>query len=389
MVGVVYKSLIKKITICIFLLMFSFTSQNAYAGVQDQNKNIASSIYENNVQSILYVQTQDSSGSGVIVDEDGTFVTCFHVIANADVILAQLEDGSIYEVNGFKYINPLTDIAILTLNTTRKFRPVKLNNVKKIKVGEDVYSISNPQGLQFVFSNGIISQSSREYIQFSAPISAGSSGGALLNKNGKLIGIITSQLMPSEAQNINFALPIEYFISHIKNSKIVNDEDLNWTEFLVDNADEEQFKVYAEYALNESNYGMFYKYLKPFIARTDVPEDLYPKLGVFALYAYLYDGVQESLSDAINYFQLAYEKQQNEEACLYALSILINLGDISDEEIDNELSEYLLTLFEKYPNSFNKISEIFEKTEKCAEDDEDCMLQLFSEYMDYLIELVN
>ena len=388
MVGLINNRFIKIFIINIFLLILSFTSQDVQASIKNQNESLASSIYKNNVQSILYVQTQDSSGSGVILDEDGTFVTCFHVVANADVIFAQLEDGSIYKVNGFKYINPLTDVALLTLDTKRKFKPIRIATSTKNEVGDNIYSISNPQGLQFVFSNGIISQASREYIQFTAPISAGSSGGALLNKNGDLIGIITSQLIPSEAQNINFALTLDYFIAQVKNARILNDKDLNWTEFLVENANEEQFKVYAEYALNENNYGMFYKYLKPFVVRNDIPEDLYPKLGVFALYAYLYDGFQEYLSDAINYFEIAYNKHQKEEACLYALSILLNLSDVSDE-MSNKLSEYLIILNEKFPNSFNKILEIGQSGEKCDEADEGCFLRLGLEYLNYLFELVD
>lgn len=167
----------------------------------------------------MYIQTQDSSGSGVILKEDGTFLTCFHVIANADYIIVKLEDGSMYSVNGFKYINPLSDVAILTLDTTRKFKPIKINPNNKLKIGEKVYAISNPQGLQFVFSDGMINQYTKDYIQFSAPISPGSSGGALLNSNGNLLGIITSQYNLSDAQNMNFALPNEYYISKINNKK--------------------------------------------------------------------------------------------------------------------------------------------------------------------------
>lgn len=158
---------------CLIFCIFIFLQNNALAKNSVFNKNSASSIYKNNVVSILYIETQDSSGSGVILKEDGTFVTCFHVIANADYIMAKLEDGSIYYVNGFRYINPLSDVAILTLDTKREFIPITINPVNNLNVGEKIYAISNPQGLQFVFSDGIINQYTKDYIQFSAPISSG------------------------------------------------------------------------------------------------------------------------------------------------------------------------------------------------------------------------
>ncbi len=280
--------------------------------------NKVTDLYNTNVQSIVYIETQDASGSGVIVKEDGTLVTCFHVIANADNIKVKLKDGSMYSVNGFRYINPLSDVAILTLDTNRKFRPITINPINNFSIGERIYTISNPQGLEFVFSDGMINQSTKDYIQFSAPISGGSSGGALLNKKGNLLGIVTSQLIPSEAQNINFALPNEYYVSKINNPQIVNKNNLNWTEFLVENADEEQFKVYTDYAINNENFSMLYKYFKPFTTRNDIPDDLYPTLGYIALWAYLTDENAENLNDAIKYFEISYNKKvMKKQLCLH------------------------------------------------------------------------
>lgn len=219
------------IAICTIIL-FNTTS------IVSASESRTTTIYKTKVKSVVSIKTQDTSGSGVIVKDDGTIVTCFHVIANADTILVSLEDGSIYHVNGFRYINPLSDVAILTLDTTRKFIPI--NTTQNYNIGEKIYTISNPQSLNFVFSDGVINQITKDYIQFSAPISGGSSGGALLNKSGNLLGIITSQLIPSKAQNINFALPNKYFVSMINNPTVINENNLPWTEFLVERPDEEQ-----------------------------------------------------------------------------------------------------------------------------------------------------
>ena len=351
----------KKILSLVGILFVFITTFSGTANASLPNSN-ASSLYKTRVKSIVSIKTQDTSGSGVIINEDGTLVTCFHVIANADTILVGMEDGSIYYVDGFRYINPLSDVAILTLNTTRKFTPLKIAN--SYKIGEKIYTISNPQGLDFTFSDGIINQKTKDYIQFSAPISSGSSGGALLNKNGNLLGIITSQLIPSKAQNVNFALPNEYFISKVRAPKITNENDLPWTEFLVEHANEEQFKMYTNYAINEENYGMLYKYLKPFAARTDIPDDLYPTFGYLALLAYLDNSQNECLEDAINFFKISYQKKQKEEATLFMLSLLSGL---QEDSVDGEQAEYLEQLSEKFPQSLDKLLEIAEKIQNSDE----------------------
>lgn len=340
-------------------------------------------LYNKEVVSVLFLTTQDSTGSGVIVKDDGTFVTCFHVIANADYIIAKSEDGAMYFVNGFRYINPLDDIAVLTLDTTRKFKPITLNSAK-MQIGEKIYAISNPQGLQFVFSDGMINQFNKDYIQFSAPISAGSSGGALLNKDGKLLGVITSQLNPSESQNINFALPNEYYRAKINNKKIINVDRLDWTEFLVANADVDQFKIYTDYALNDYNFAMFYKYLKPFSVRYDIPDDFYAELGFFAFCAYLSDTDETYLEDAIKYFRISYEKKQHEETALFGLALLAGMS----KDPANRSVDYVVLLRKKYPKSFHKLMDIGEQAAKCKENDEECFNALGLNMFNALLELV-
>lgn len=375
--------MIKKIIFVLLFILFSFGYNYVLASTQEMHNYSPSVIYSKNVSSVVYIQTQDSSGSGVILKDDGTFVTCFHVIANADYIIVKLEDGSMYYVNGFRYINPLSDVAILTLDTKRKFVPISINSTNDLKVGEKVYAISNPQGLQFVFSDGMINQYTKDYIQFSAPISSGSSGGALLNSNGNLIGIITSQFNPSESQNINFALPNDYYVFQINNKQIKNLNNSKWTDFLVENADENQFTVYTNYALNQNNLLMFYKYLKPFLVRYDIPDDLYPNLAVFALYSFLYDGSDENLNDAIKFFEIAYKRNQKEEAALVGLAFLPFMKNADDQAYN-----YITLLSKKYPESYDKLLSISEKIAKCDQNDSACSINAVLEYVDYIIQLL-
>ena len=162
--------------------------------------------------------------------------------------------------------------------------------------------------------------------------------------------------------------------------KIINENSLNWTEFLVEHADEDQFKVYTDYALNNENFSMLYKYLKPFAVRSDVPESLYPTLGYLALWAYFNDENEENLNDSIKYFEISYKKKQNEEAALFAL---IMFSNVSGDE--SKALKYMEMLYKKYPKSFEKLVELWHETE---EDNEEDLIRAFIKYIEYLGTLI-
>ena len=372
--------MLKRIIIAVvsFLLFMQFV----YA--ENTNEKISSSdIYSQNVSSIVYVATQNSTGSGVILKEDGTFVTCFHVIANADYILVKLEDGSIYYVNGFRYLNPLSDVAILTLDANRKFEHITLNPSKNLKVGEKIYAISNPQGLQFVFSDGMINQYTKDYIQFSAPVSSGSSGGALLNDQGYLIGIITSQLDLNRSQNINFALPNEYFISKIYNKAIINSNKLNWTDFVSLNASNDEFSMISEYAISKNNFSMYYKYLRAafLLHKNKLPVKLYPVLGYLALVA-AYD------NDAITWYKLSYANNYNKP--ISALGIFIAyclLGEPDKQEVDFWAKE--LSLYKKVITDLQVLDNNYYACQKLYPDNNYCNDEYVGQLFDYIYKNTN
>ena len=377
---------VKKIfaLICIAVI---FSLNITFAAETKNSENASSadtvSLYKNAVNSMVYIETQEGLGSGVIVKADGTLITCFHVIANADYIIVKLNDGSMYNVNGFRYINPVTDVAILTIDSTRRFKPIKIDKNYKMEIGEKIYTISNPQGKQFTFSDGMISQYSKDNIQFTAPISTGSSGGALLNKNGYLLGIITSLM--KEAQNVNFALPNEYYISKIENSAIINHDNLKWTDFLVANANEEQVKLYTQYAFNKDQIGIIYKYLKPFGKRYDVPEEYYSMFGFFALYACIYNGNDEYLNDSLYWYEKSYKINPKDEATLFALPMLYI---ISGNSKNNNIRNIMVKLNKYYPNSYNKYVELSKKSKKCN-NNSNCQVEVILDYLEHLTNVTS
>ena len=157
-----------------------------------------------------------SLGSGVIVDEAGHIVTNHHVIANADSIRVQLEDGRVAEAR-IVGRDPDTDLAVLKIDLTPL--PVAVfGRSDQLRVGDVVLAIGNPIGLQHTVTHGIVSATHRpqlgiapleDFIQTDAPINFGNSGGALIDSSGALIGINTAIVAKNiGVEGIGFAIPV-------------------------------------------------------------------------------------------------------------------------------------------------------------------------------------
>lgn len=183
-------------------------------------------IYERAKNSIIFVFTYDSNnnilgfGSGVVVSDDGIVYTNYHVIDEAHLIELRSQEKIIKEVNIIT-TSKEADIAILKINKGI-FPPLAIAKSTPL-IGEVVYAIGNPYGYENTFSSGHVSGIREDNkIQFTAPVSEGSSGGALLNKKGELVGISSSGYL--FAQNINFAVPVSEFrkidFSDYKNERI-------------------------------------------------------------------------------------------------------------------------------------------------------------------------
>jgi S1-C subfamily serine protease len=165
---------------------------------------------------------QDANGkrigtaSGVFISPDGLLVTNAHVAtaAKGGQILAQLSTQALYEVKKTVGVNPAYDIAVLQFQASEvPFVPI--NKAIIAQAGEHVWAIGSPKGLEGSISEGVISRPQRQikgvdFIQFTAPISRGSSGGGLFNLNGRMLGITTSAFVEEGVQNLNFAVPIKY-----------------------------------------------------------------------------------------------------------------------------------------------------------------------------------
>ncbi len=161
-------------------------------------------------------EVRQGTGSGFIINSNGTVLTNAHVVKGADKVSVTLKDNRVLEgkVMG---IDTITDVAVIKVSGGN-LPTVKLGNSEQIKPGEWAIAIGNPLGLDNTVTAGIISATGRSssqvgdpqkrvnYIQTDAAINPGNSGGPLLNANGQVIGMNTAIL--KNAQGLGFAIPI-------------------------------------------------------------------------------------------------------------------------------------------------------------------------------------
>lgn len=175
--------------------------------------------------SVLYLETDDdydstwiTTGSGFVAFDSKTFITNYHVIEGAKWIRAYDEDEKEYAVGDILAIDEDRDIAILSFKSLTNLKPLKLAQNPDVKRGQPVATIGYPKGLSNTFATGIVSaildDEDEQGIQFTAPISHGSSGGALFNAQGEVIGITTALI--EDGQNINYAVAISHAIDLYK-----------------------------------------------------------------------------------------------------------------------------------------------------------------------------
>ena len=153
-------------------------------------------------------------GSGFVIDEKGIVITNNHVIQGAEDIYIRLDDGREYKAKVIG-ADPLSDIAVLKLDSKEKFIPVKFGDSDKARIGDWVIAIGNPLGLSGTVTSGIISARNRDigmnryedFIQTDASINVGNSGGPLFNMDGDVIGINTAIFGRGGSIGIGFAIP--------------------------------------------------------------------------------------------------------------------------------------------------------------------------------------
>ena len=175
------------------------------------------------VMSFFGNQQSSGEGSGVVYKQDGYIITNYHVISDAignssskiEVFLDNDKDAKSYEASVVGY-NISSDLAVVKINATG-LTPIEIADSSDLKVGQYVITVGNPGGLEFMDSvtYGVISGLDRvvssdsdvKLIQTDAAINPGNSGGALLNAEGKLVGINSAKIVSEEFEGMGFAIP--------------------------------------------------------------------------------------------------------------------------------------------------------------------------------------
>jgi S1-C subfamily serine protease len=169
------------------------------------------------------MQIPEGTGSGFLWDEAGHIVTNYHVIASGNSAMVTLADNSSFEARlvGFERDK---DLAVLKIdNPSGQLRPLPVGTSHDLQVGQKVFAIGNPFGLDQTLTTGIISGLGREIpsdqlgrrtiegvIQTDAAVNPGNSGGPLLDSAGRLIGVNTAIVSPSGAYaGVGFAVPVD------------------------------------------------------------------------------------------------------------------------------------------------------------------------------------
>jgi S1-C subfamily serine protease len=166
---------------------------------------------------------RSGSGTGFVIDREGTITTNHHVIKGAGQVRIKFKNGAFYDTVDLLVEAAETDLALLRIDLSKpsndsgaspEVTPLPLGDSEKVVVGERALSIGNPLGLEHTLTDGLVSSrriyEGRAWIQMSVPISPGNSGGPLFNMRGEVIGITTAQVGGpfASAQNLNLAIPV-------------------------------------------------------------------------------------------------------------------------------------------------------------------------------------
>lgn len=184
--------------------------------------------------SIVFLYGEDNrgntwNGSGIVVSEDGKILTNYHVVAGSTSVYVKFQNGDEYEATEILSYSENPDLAIIRINA-KGLKPAKFGNSDKVRVGEDVIALGNPEGLEFSVSRGIISAKrdmgdGYQAFQTDATISFGSSGGALVNRDAEVIGVTTYIITAESGADLNFAIPINLAKDFVNNNTAISVQD--------------------------------------------------------------------------------------------------------------------------------------------------------------------
>lgn len=175
----------------------------------------AEAVYKKALPSVMTLKVKTkaggvATGTAFLALRDGCAITAWHVVADAETVVAHFSDGQEFEVSGLIDKDERRDVAAIRVKVAD--RPLLSFASGEPEVGSKVFVLGAPKGLEFSFTDGIVSQVRSDgratLYQYSAETNPGNSGGPLLNLNGDVLGIVSWKLR--DTQNVNFAVAATY-----------------------------------------------------------------------------------------------------------------------------------------------------------------------------------
>jgi serine protease Do len=211
------------------ILNVNVPAQFYYAGGRAATAHDVQDLVKQIGEAVVQVRTPGGLGSGFFINADGYLITNFHVIQGETEISVEVYhqhngqlDRETYKRVKIVAINKFQDLALLKIEDkdASKFKFVTLGNSDALSVGDPVFAIGSPMGLERTVTSGILSTKTRElegelYLQTTAQINPGNSGGPLFNMAGEVIGVTNMKVMFGEG--LGFAIPVELvknFLDH-------------------------------------------------------------------------------------------------------------------------------------------------------------------------------
>ncbi|MDD5432426.1 MAG: trypsin-like peptidase domain-containing protein [Candidatus Omnitrophica bacterium] len=304
------------------------------------SQNSPRDIFESISPAVVYITNktlagEEYLGSGFVVDPKGIVVTNFHVTKLSKEINVKFKNGKSYPVTGIIYYDARFDICIFKIEAD-DLPTILLGNSDSAYIGDKIYVIGNPLGLEYTFSDGLLSgvreYNKLKYLQFSAPISPGNSGGPLINSKGEVLGIVT--FLMQGGQNLNFALAI----NTIK-PLITTTSKMSIQQFVETVSRADYYYSEAERCMFRDDFKQSVELLKKVIEINPKNVDVYNTLGLLSVYL-------DQLLQAKDYYEKAMQINPTDPA-VYA-----NLGDLYLRLDDSEKGiTYLKKSLDLMPNA--------------------------------------
>ena len=186
-----------------------------------KSTNIAAQVFEQSWRSVVMVVNGDGQGSGVIIRPNIVATNC-HVVNEGGGIVVYKPDNRRVDTDApyaatIRRADERRDFCLLDVDGLWGV-PATVRQYDTVKIGEDVYGLGAPRGLDLSLSSGLVSQlreiGGQRYLQTDAAISPGSSGGGLFDSKGNLIGILTAKISDESTEGIGFAIPADLVLEY-------------------------------------------------------------------------------------------------------------------------------------------------------------------------------